>query len=167
MVLIHFEPPTRGQPLHKGHNSWIYIVPKVSFIRRFHCTIQSMIQNHWACIILREHPTHSYRYLVSLLEPFPLHFYISNVFSTCSWLFSLHSLSIICIQSMISSMMHDLIYRLGHLPLWRLSLEQVITTVCHFILFIAVILSFRVVYCILSSRLYRFLSLGPIIIILW
>ena len=38
-------------------------------------------------------------------------------------LFSLHSLSIIdiiysiSIQSMISSMMHDLIYRPGHLPL--------------------------------------------------
>ena len=37
------EPTKRGHPLYmymyKGHNSWIYIVPKVSFIRRFHCII--------------------------------------------------------------------------------------------------------------------------------
>ena len=27
MVLIHFEPPRRGQPLYKGQKTWIYIVP--------------------------------------------------------------------------------------------------------------------------------------------
>ena len=39
IVSIHWQPPTRGQPLYKGQNSWIYIAPKVSFIRRFHCTL--------------------------------------------------------------------------------------------------------------------------------
>ena len=32
-----FEPPRRGQPLYKGHNNWIYIFPKVSFVWRFDC----------------------------------------------------------------------------------------------------------------------------------
>ena len=37
MVLIHFEPPRRGQPLYKGQKT---IVPKVSFVWRFdwNCT---------------------------------------------------------------------------------------------------------------------------------
>ncbi len=40
VVLIHFEPPRRGQPssLYKGQNILIYIGPKVSFVRRFVCT---------------------------------------------------------------------------------------------------------------------------------
>ncbi len=38
IVLIHFEPPRRGQPLYKGQNTLIYIGPKVSFVRRFGCT---------------------------------------------------------------------------------------------------------------------------------
>ncbi len=37
IVLIHFEPPRRGQPLYKGQNTLIYIGPKVSFVRRFGC----------------------------------------------------------------------------------------------------------------------------------
>ncbi len=37
IVLIHFEPPRRGQPLYKGQNTSIYIGPKVSFVRRFGC----------------------------------------------------------------------------------------------------------------------------------
>ena len=40
IVSIHQEPPRRGQPLYMGQNSWIYIVPKVSFVRRFHCNQQ-------------------------------------------------------------------------------------------------------------------------------
>ena len=28
----------RGQPLYKGQSLCIYIVPNVSFVRRFHCT---------------------------------------------------------------------------------------------------------------------------------
>ena len=35
MVLIHFEPPRRGQLLYKGQKTLIYIIPKVSFVRRF------------------------------------------------------------------------------------------------------------------------------------
>ena len=41
MVLIHFEPPRRGQPLYKG----IYIVPKVSFVRRFDCKDLQQIEH--------------------------------------------------------------------------------------------------------------------------
>ena len=37
IVLIHFEPPRRGQPLYKGQNTLIYIGPNVSFVRRFGC----------------------------------------------------------------------------------------------------------------------------------
>ncbi len=37
IILIHFEPPRRGQPLYKGQNTSIYIGPKVSFVRRFGC----------------------------------------------------------------------------------------------------------------------------------
>ena len=37
IVLIHFEPPRRGQPLYKGQSSIIYIGPKVSFVQRFNC----------------------------------------------------------------------------------------------------------------------------------
>ncbi len=37
IVLIHFEPPRKGQPLYKGQNTLIYIGPKVSFVRRFGC----------------------------------------------------------------------------------------------------------------------------------
>ncbi len=37
IVVIHFEPPRRGQPLYKGQNTLIYIGPKVSFVRRFGC----------------------------------------------------------------------------------------------------------------------------------
>ncbi len=37
IVLMHFEPPRRGQPLYKGQNTLIYIGPKVSFVRRFGC----------------------------------------------------------------------------------------------------------------------------------
>ena len=33
IVLIQFEPLRRGQPLYKGHNSWLYIVPKASFVQ--------------------------------------------------------------------------------------------------------------------------------------
>ena len=33
------EPPRRGQPPCKGQNSRIYIVPKVSFVQRFHCNV--------------------------------------------------------------------------------------------------------------------------------
>ena len=41
MVLIHFEPPRRGQPLYKGR---IYIVPKVSFVWRFDCIYKKAVQ---------------------------------------------------------------------------------------------------------------------------
>ena len=51
------------------------------------------VYNHLACITLREHHTHSY--LVLLLCHSYSIFFISNVFSTCSCPFSLHSLSII------------------------------------------------------------------------
>ena len=45
-------------------------------------------------ITLREH--HIYTFLPCYITlPFLLHFFISNVFSTCSCPFSLHSLSII------------------------------------------------------------------------
>ena len=37
IVFIHWEPPRRGQPLYKGQNSWIYIVPKISFVWMFDC----------------------------------------------------------------------------------------------------------------------------------
>ncbi len=39
IVLMHFEPPRRGQPLYKGQNTLIYIGPKVSFVRRFGCIV--------------------------------------------------------------------------------------------------------------------------------
>ena len=63
---------------------------------------------------------------------------------------------------MMSCMMHDLIYRPGHVPLWRLSLDQVITNIymslsssykqqfCHLVLYTV----FSQVY-----RLYRILGL--------
>ena len=35
IVLVHFKPPRRGQPLYKGQSSIIYIGPEVSFVRRF------------------------------------------------------------------------------------------------------------------------------------
>ncbi len=43
IVLIHFEPPRRGQPLYKGQNTLIYIGPKVSFVWRFGCIWISQI----------------------------------------------------------------------------------------------------------------------------
>ena len=44
IVLIHFEHPRGGQPLYKGHNSWVYIVPKVSFVQRLDCTTNLKLQ---------------------------------------------------------------------------------------------------------------------------
>ena len=50
IVLIHFEPPRRGQPLYKGQNTWIHIVPKVTFIRRFDCIHKRNISTLYICI---------------------------------------------------------------------------------------------------------------------
>jgi len=35
MVLRHFEPLSRGQPVYKGHNSWIYMARNASFLWSF------------------------------------------------------------------------------------------------------------------------------------
>ena len=42
---IHWEPLRRGQPLYNGQNSWIYIVPIVSLVWRFHCMYRTAKNN--------------------------------------------------------------------------------------------------------------------------
>ena len=54
----HREPPRRGQPLHKGQNSWIYIVPKVSFIWRFHCIVYLWWDLHPFKLSFQRHAQH-------------------------------------------------------------------------------------------------------------
>ena len=44
IVLIHLQPPKRRQPLYKGQNKWIYIVPNMSLVLRFHCI------RFWLCL---------------------------------------------------------------------------------------------------------------------
>ncbi len=67
IVLIHFEPPRRGQPLYKGQNTLIYIGTKVSFVRRFDCinNVPSILTTCYYTV-----PTHTFTTLVTSLGPF-------------------------------------------------------------------------------------------------
>ena len=58
MVVIRFEPPRRGQPLYKGQKTSIYIVPKVSFVRRFDCS-HDLATSGWLVAEWLKHSTAS------------------------------------------------------------------------------------------------------------
>ena len=55
IVSILLQPPRRGQPLYKGQNMWIYIVPNVSLVRRFHCTLKKAGYGWGLGMRLRKH----------------------------------------------------------------------------------------------------------------
>ena len=46
IVSILLQPLWRGQPLYKGQNKWIYIVPDMSLVRRFHCSCKFKLHTY-------------------------------------------------------------------------------------------------------------------------